>query len=241
MAVKDPQNPARFLVGIECDGATYHSAKSARDRDRLRQEILERLGWRIRRVWSTDWFRNPKGEISSIVRELKGLMRPELEPIQNVEESQQTQNVKEEVSTEEVSEANDGLKPGDSEGKQVALKHDISTGLSSNDCETAVNESAVIELLLSKKTLREKFLAFRELIVRDRPKEVNTNRGLLRLGMILALLETMPRTGSEYLEKIPSYLRRATDPREAEQHLENVLRFINYELESQRGESVDAD
>ena len=38
LAVKDPNKPGRFLVGIECDGATYHSAKSARDRDRLRQD-----------------------------------------------------------------------------------------------------------------------------------------------------------------------------------------------------------
>ena len=60
-------------MGIECDGATYHSAKSARDRDRLRQEVLEGLGWRIRRIWSTDWFSNPQGEIDPILRELHEL------------------------------------------------------------------------------------------------------------------------------------------------------------------------
>ena len=52
LAVKDPGCPGRYLMGIECDGATYHSAKSARDRDRLRQEVLERLGWKISRIWS---------------------------------------------------------------------------------------------------------------------------------------------------------------------------------------------
>jgi very-short-patch-repair endonuclease len=62
IVVKDPSNPGRFLAGIECDGATYHSAKSARDRDRLRQEILETHGWKIYRVWSTDWFKNRKHE-----------------------------------------------------------------------------------------------------------------------------------------------------------------------------------
>lgn len=73
LAVKDPGNPGRYLMGIECDGATYHSAQSARDRDRLRQEVLERLGWRIRRIWSTDWFSNPVGELEPIIRELHRL------------------------------------------------------------------------------------------------------------------------------------------------------------------------
>lgn len=73
VAVIDPGNPGRYLMGIECDGATYHSAKSARDRDRLRQAVLERLGWRIRRIWSTDWFKNPRGELAPIIRELHEL------------------------------------------------------------------------------------------------------------------------------------------------------------------------
>ena len=59
IGVRDPLNKQNFIAGIECDGATYHSSKSARDRDILRQEILENLGWKIHRVWSTDWFNNP--------------------------------------------------------------------------------------------------------------------------------------------------------------------------------------
>jgi very-short-patch-repair endonuclease len=57
LAVVDPNQPGRYLLGIECDGATYHSSPTARDRDRLRQEVLERLGWKIQRIWSADWFR----------------------------------------------------------------------------------------------------------------------------------------------------------------------------------------
>lgn len=53
IAVKDQKNPGRYVMGIECDGATYHSLRSARDRDRLRQEVLEGLGWRLHRIWST--------------------------------------------------------------------------------------------------------------------------------------------------------------------------------------------
>lgn len=51
-----------YVLAIECDGATYHSSKNARDRDRLRQEILERMGWKFYRIWSTDWFRNKSVE-----------------------------------------------------------------------------------------------------------------------------------------------------------------------------------
>ena len=79
LAVKDPVRPGRFLMGIECDGATYHSAKSARDRDRLRQDILEDLGWNISRIWSTDWFKNPEACLIPIVQELESLKTVESE------------------------------------------------------------------------------------------------------------------------------------------------------------------
>jgi len=57
-AVQHPVQPGRYILAIECDGATYHSSQSARDRDRLRQEQLERKGWRFHRIWSTEWFRD---------------------------------------------------------------------------------------------------------------------------------------------------------------------------------------
>jgi very-short-patch-repair endonuclease len=62
IGVIDPRDHRRFLIGIECDGSAYHRTKSARDRDRLRQDVLERLGWRIHRIWSTDWFADPSRE-----------------------------------------------------------------------------------------------------------------------------------------------------------------------------------
>lgn len=67
LAVKHPSKPDAFALGIECDGATYHSSFSARDRDRLRQAALEDLGWSIARIWSADWFKNPNAEIERIV------------------------------------------------------------------------------------------------------------------------------------------------------------------------------
>ena len=73
IAVKDPNHPGEYLMGIECDGAMYHSSAIAKERDCLRQAILERLGWKIRRIWSTDWFQDPESTISTILNELKFL------------------------------------------------------------------------------------------------------------------------------------------------------------------------
>lgn len=52
------RNSSNYVLAIECDGATYHSSKNARDRDRLRQTILENMGWKFYRIWSTEWFKN---------------------------------------------------------------------------------------------------------------------------------------------------------------------------------------
>lgn len=69
IAVKHPDAPGSYLAAIECDGASYHSALSVRDRDRIRHEILESLGWRGRiwRIWSTDWFRTPRQEAEKLI------------------------------------------------------------------------------------------------------------------------------------------------------------------------------
>ncbi|MFN8558611.1 MAG: AAA domain-containing protein [Dehalococcoidia bacterium] len=63
LVVQHPAQPGRFVLAIECDGASYHAAPTARDRDRLRQQHLEALGWRFHRIWSTDWFSRREEEI----------------------------------------------------------------------------------------------------------------------------------------------------------------------------------
>jgi very-short-patch-repair endonuclease len=73
LAVRHPDRRGSYILGVECDGAMYHSARSVRDRDRLRQEVLERLRWSIYRIWSTDWFRNPKAEIQKLVKAIEEL------------------------------------------------------------------------------------------------------------------------------------------------------------------------
>lgn len=67
IGVVDDEVAGRFVCGIECDGVAYHSAESARDRDRLRQQVLEARGWIIHRVWSTDWFKDRQGQIDRLM------------------------------------------------------------------------------------------------------------------------------------------------------------------------------
>ena len=73
MAVIDPNDENQFILGIECDAEMYQSAKTCRDRDRLRKEVLENYGWKIHRVWSRDWWVNPEKELEKILREIKEL------------------------------------------------------------------------------------------------------------------------------------------------------------------------
>jgi len=71
LAIRDRRDSSRYVLGIECDGATYHGSRTARDRDLLRQHILERMGWKIHRVWSTEWFHEPQKALASILRSLE--------------------------------------------------------------------------------------------------------------------------------------------------------------------------
>lgn len=67
LGVRHENCPVGFIAGIECDGAPYHSGLSVRDRDHIRQTVLENLGWNIYRVWSTDWFADPARETAKLV------------------------------------------------------------------------------------------------------------------------------------------------------------------------------
>lgn len=96
LAIADPERTGRYVLGIECDGASYHDARSARDRDRLRQAVLEDHGWIIHRIWSADWFQRPRAELDKVIaaierakaelddREEKSLARARAVPVEIV-------------------------------------------------------------------------------------------------------------------------------------------------------------
>lgn len=84
MAVKHPTQSGKFAIGIECDGAAYHSSRTARERDRLRQAVLEDMGWTIYRIWSTDWIKDQKTEEEKLINAVeKALGRAVIESEDN--------------------------------------------------------------------------------------------------------------------------------------------------------------
>ena len=79
IGVVDPVNPGCYLLGVECDGATYKSSNSARDRDRLREQVLKQLGWRIHRIWSPAWVSRRDSEIRRLKEALEQAQQAQLE------------------------------------------------------------------------------------------------------------------------------------------------------------------
>ena len=204
LAVRDPGNPGRYLMGIECDGATYHSARSVRDRDRLRQAVLERLGWRIRRIWSTDWYRNPQAELEPMIRELNALRTPVLD----IAPAGIAARIPEPV----VPLPSEARLPEAEEIEQIVEEEE--------DLDRGIDQAVPSGL-----SLREKLIRFDREVIRAELPDTADNQRLLRPAMIEAFLEFMPVSKSEFLEMLPLYLRQATDTREAK-HLDRVLKMI---------------
>ena len=103
MAIKHPTQSGKFAIGIECDGATYHSSRTARERDRLRQTVLEDMGWKIHRIWSTDWIKDQKSEEEKLINAVeKSLGHIVIEEHINEDDNQET--LSPEIEIEEVVE-----------------------------------------------------------------------------------------------------------------------------------------
>lgn len=74
LGIVHPDSAGRYIAGVECDGATYHSSANARERDRLREMVLRGLGWNIVRIWSTDWWLDPASSTEKIHKQLQELL-----------------------------------------------------------------------------------------------------------------------------------------------------------------------
>ena len=77
LAITHPNDASRYILGIECDGAMYHSSANAKERDVYRQKYLESRGWTIERIWSRNWWKNPSAEIERIDQKVKDIMKSE--------------------------------------------------------------------------------------------------------------------------------------------------------------------
>lgn len=107
MAIKDPVKSGKFTLGIECDGATYHSSRTARERDRLRQEMLENMGWTIYRIWSTDWIKDSKSEEDKLITAVENsLKRTQSKHTETIECSQLINDIVIEETVEKPTNSN---------------------------------------------------------------------------------------------------------------------------------------
>jgi very-short-patch-repair endonuclease len=83
LGVVHPDRPGSYLVGVECDGAAYHSAATARDRDKVRAAILEGLGWKLVRTWSTDWWVDKEGATERLHAEIEKILKRSREDLES--------------------------------------------------------------------------------------------------------------------------------------------------------------
>ena len=210
LGVRHPDRPTVYLAGIECDGAAFHSAKSARDRDRLRESVLRGLGWDILRVWSTDWFTDANLQTDRLVNELRRLAeRPVISDSSWVV-------VPDVVSTVAVSAA--------------PIHPEVCTDLNKKDVVIQLVGSADADPVASPKIfpsdihagngaapdtkVRNALVQFRNEIIFKEFPGAEPERCILRDLMIKKILEARLDEPSDFVTKIPLWLRERTDQRQ---------------------------
>jgi len=233
IGVRDPDHPERFLAGVECDGARYHSSKSARDRDRLREEVLRGLGWDIVRVWSTDWFEDPARETDKLAKKLQELSaRPRAShdghsdlteillsgqpvptaarPITTEEQKGDTERTASEISAQE---------PGSIEGIEPPEARPT-TGQSTpsllNDTNALTREQGVQALV-----------EFRATVIRTEVQDWEVHRSILRDSMVETFISQNVSDPDDWFRKVPTFLRQGTNPIEKNRYLGRICEIVS--------------
>ncbi len=182
IGVKHPFKENEYILGVECDGARYHSEKSIRDRDRLRQEVLEVKGWKIHRIWSTDFFKNREREIERLNKTLGEILQDE-KPIVESELQDKKVGVSQELHypkrTEEVPDE-ELLR------KELILFKEININPSFNDQSNGIlRDDCLINFVKYMPTNKNEFFKFLPLSLR----EATDSRQLQYLDDIFEIIE----------------------------------------------------
>ena len=234
LGVRHPDHPERFLAGVECDGAAYHSSKSARDRDRLREEVLHNLGWELVRVWSTDWFDNPALETEKLVRKLEELRhRPppafsSYRPLRDLETATQATGRDEELARDDDEAAATG-----GQDRRPQVQTDVKDQRIPADHDDVTPRPAAMgaELLplygpLTPTEAMSALEAFREQIIRPAFPEWDARRSILRPAMIETFVQQRVVDADEWLSRVPQYLRIGTNAAEKNRFLEDICEIV---------------
>ena len=194
LAVKHPTKPDTFILGIECDGATYHSSNSARDRDRLRQSVLEGLQWQIHRLWSTDWFKQDSLEIDRIVARIQRILE------QEAVDHSAADDLPDELETENDDGTDLGIDQGQTDGWVPEAESQP----------------------FSVEDARQELLKLRDQIAANYP-DVPMSRTLLRDELLTILLRSQPASREDWLRSVPVEMRLETDGDQVQACMSQVL------------------
>ena len=232
IGIRDPDNPVRFLAGVECDGARYHSSKSARDRDRIREEVLRGLGWDIVRVWSTDWFEDPARETDKLAKKLQELKeRPRAgydehsalaeillsgqgapsgdRPITTEELVADTESAPPEIHATE---------PGSIEGTEPPE----TTPITGQPTSSLLNSRTPLTREQGVQTLVE----FRDTVIRTEMPDWEVQRSILRDAMVETFVSQNVFDPDDWFRKVPTYLRQGTSPIEKNRYLDRICEIV---------------
>jgi very-short-patch-repair endonuclease len=227
LAVRNPSDPTVYLAGIECDGAAFHSAKSARDRDRLRESVLQGLGWNILRVWSTDWFSNPEGQTAKLVDDLFRLAEKPVvaDKLWLPNGGARVEAVAAEPPAPVEPMAAGGDVAADEPGADAAAQDVQAPAAIADEIQEPPAEVPAAPGRMSEIEVRDALRSFRdEVILKEYPGS-EPERCILRDLMISKILEARLDEPEQFDEKIPLWLRERTDQRQIK-YLRNVCAIV---------------
>lgn len=220
LGVRHPDHPERFLAGIECDGARYHSSKSARDRDRLREDILQSLGWDILRVWSTDWFDNANLQTERLVKSLEELRTRPLATFNDYRIARSPESIRDLASV--APEHGPDHLPSE---EASAAPESVETAEEQPPCaqpQTALTGDGP----LTEAELYECLYAFRDTVVEAEMEPWERHRSILRDGLIETFVAQRLAEPDDWFRKVPQYQRSGTNPVEKARYLERICDLV---------------
>ncbi len=215
LGVRHPDHPERYLAGVECDGATYHRSKSARDRDRLREEVLNDKGWDIVRIWSTDWFDNPSLQTTRLIEKLELLRHKP-----TVDRSEYT------IVTEAAQPDDEPDEPADVDAP--APDAPAAPEVRDEELPTQPMTDAGLQAKssLTEPECFEALRQFRDQVIANEMADWEPHRSILRDAMIETFVRQRFVETDDWFEKVPRYLRQGTDPSEKARYLDPICDVV---------------
>lgn len=219
LGVRHESRPDDFIVGVECDGATYHSSKSARDRDRLREEVLRGLGWNLLRVWSTDWFFNPEEETRKLVTRIEALRsaRDYASPNEYLFNTGEIGSTEREALAEAISPS----VASTPEGAGSAELNEAVLALVETNVPTVVGDGPITSQQAIQLLRR-----FRDEEIANDIPDWEPERSIVREGMIETLISKRVIDRDQWFLHVPQYQRQNTNKLEKDRYLDRICDIV---------------